>query len=226
MPEPLPLKHPRIPGLDRSDFVVSPGNAVALAMIDHWPDWPDAKLVLTGPPGSGKTHLAHIWAAAADARIVPARGLSQSDIVALASGPLVVEDADDLRDADDEEALFHLHNLMRETGTPLLLTGARAVAAWPLTLPDLKSRLQGAQSAVLDLPDDTLLSALLVKLFAERQLNVPPQVVSYLLRHMDRSFEDARAVVDALDRTSLAERRAITVRLAAAVLDNMGREGS
>lgn len=226
MTEPLPLKHPRLPGLGRSDFVVSPGNAVALAMVDGWRTWPSGKLVLTGPRGSGKTHLTHIWAADAGAQIITGRDLSGDDAPTLARAPVAVEDADRIATRDAENALFHLHNLMRENGQPLLLTGANAVAAWPLSLPDLKSRVQGAQSAVLDLPDDALLTALLAKSFGERQLNVPPNVLTYLVRHMDRSFETARNVVEALDRTSLAQRRAITVRMAREVLDNLASDAS
>ena len=221
MSDPLPLDHPRRPGLSRDDFMVAPCNAVALAMLDGWRGWPRGKLVLTGPAGSGKTHLAHIWAEMAGARIIAAVDLAEADIPALATGPLVVEDVDDLASAAGEEALFHLHNLMRAEGHPLLLTGARAVAGWPLRLPDLRSRLQQAQSAVLEAPDDALLTMLLVKLFADRQLQVPRQVIDYLTRRMDRSFDGARRVVAALDDASLAERRAITVRLAGEVLDKL-----
>lgn len=221
MSDPLPLDHPRRPGLSRDDFMVAPCNAVALAMLDGWRGWPRGKLVLTGPAGSGKTHLAHIWAEMAGARIIAAVDLADADIPALATGPLVVEDVDDLASAEGEEALFHLHNLMRAEGHPLLLTGGRAVAGWPLRLPDLRSRLQQAQSAVLEAPDDALLTMLLVKLFADRQLQVPRQVIDYLTRRMDRSFDGARRVVAALDDASLAERRAITVRLAGEVLDKL-----
>lgn len=221
MTEPLPLKHPRLPGLRRVDFVVAPSNAVALAMIDGWRDWPSGKMVLTGPRGSGKTHLAHVWAEAAGAQIVAGADLTPDVAPSLAATPVAVEDVDRITTRPAEEALFHLHNLLRENGQALLVTGAPGVASWGLGLPDLKSRLQGAQSAVLDLPDDALLTALLAKSFGERQLNVPPNVLSFLVRHMDRSFDTARRVVDQLDRQSLAERRAITVRMARGVLDNL-----
>ena len=221
MADPLPLEHPRRPGLRRQDFIVAPSNAVALAMLDAWESWPRGKLVLTGPQGSGKTHLAHIWAEATGARIIAGRALDDLDIPTLSQGPLVVEDVDDITTDTGEEALFHLHNLMRDTGHSLLLTGARAVASWPLRLPDLRSRLQQAQSAVLEAPDDMLLTTLLAKLFDERQLQVPPAVIDYLVRRMDRSFEGAHRTVSALDTASLAQKRAINVRLAREVLDKL-----
>lgn len=221
MSEPLPLDHPRQPGLSREDFVTAPCNAVALAMLDDWRNWPRGKLVLTGPAGSGKTHLAHIWAAETGARMVRAVDLEDADIPTLGAGPLVVEDVDDLASSAGEEALFHLHNILQVEGHPLLLTGAPGIAGWPLSLPDLRSRLQQAQAAVVEAPDDALLSLLLVKLFSERQLHVAPQVIDYLSRRMDRSFDGVRTIVAALDQASLAERRAITVRLAADVLDKL-----
>jgi chromosomal replication initiation ATPase DnaA len=226
MADPLPLEHPRRPGLRRQDFIVAPSNAVALAMLDTWESWPRGKLVLTGPQGSGKTHLAHIWAEATGARIIDGTELDDLDIPSLSQGPLVVEDVDHITTDAGEEALFHLHNLMRATGHSLLLTGARAVASWPLRLPDLRSRLQQAQSAVLEAPDDMLLTTLLAKLFDERQLQVPPAVIDYLVRRMERSFEGAQRTVSALDRASLAQKRTINVRLAREVLDKLELSGS
>ncbi|MBB05760.1 MAG: chromosomal replication initiator DnaA [Pseudooceanicola sp.] len=226
MSEPLPMDHPRLPGLSRDDFVVAPSNAVALAMLDSWRDWPRGKLVLTGPSGSGKTHLAHIWAAEVGARVLDAHDLTSEDVPALAAAPLALDDVDAALPPATEEALFHLHNLIHANAQPLLLTGKRSVATWPLRLPDLRSRVQGAQSAVLKAPDDVLLSALLVKLFAERQLQVASTVIEYLIKRMDRSFDAAGRIVAALDRASLAERRTITVRLAGEVLDKFPTETS
>ena len=226
MESPLPLDHPRNPGLSRDDFMVAPCNAVALAMLDGWQAWPRGKLVLTGPAGSGKTHLAHIWAEDTGAPIIAAADLAEADVPALASGPLVVEDVNQIGTPQAEAALFHLHNLMQVEGHPLLLTGSGAVSGWPLTLPDLRSRVQQAQSAIVQAPDDALLSMLLVKLFSDRQLQVPAPVIDYLTRRMDRSFDGARNVVETLDQASLAERRGITVRLASRVLDMIDAEGS
>lgn len=205
----------------REDFFVSPSNAVAVAQIEAWRDWPQRKLVLVGPEGAGKTHLAHVWADASGAQIVAATALAGAGIEALAvQGAVAVEDADRIAgDRAAEEALFHLHNLVLAEGGTLLLTARGAPRQWPLTLPDLRSRLEATASATLEAPDDALLAALLVKLFTDRQISVPPRLIPYLVGRMDRSFAAAQALVAALDRRALETGRKISERLAAELLD-------
>lgn len=203
----------------REDFFVSPGNALALAALDSWQGWPGGKMVLAGPAGAGKTHLAHIWTDATKARLINATALAEADIPALAIGPVCVEDAEAVAgDSDAEEALFHLHNLLAEGKMPLLLTAATPPRDWGLRLPDLSSRIQAAPLTRLEAPDDALLAAVLFKLFADRQISVPTNLIPYLINHMDRSFQAARDLVAALDSKALAKGRAITRQLAAEVL--------
>lgn len=207
--------------LGRADFFVSPANAEAVALIEGWHGWPSRKLVVAGPAGAGKTHLAHVWAGLAGARIVAAGTLAQTDIAALAAGPVAVEDAHRLaRDRAAEEALFHLHNLVLAEGHALLMTARDVPALWGLTLPDLASRMAGTLMTRLGPPDDALLAAILSKLFADRQLSPSPDTVPYLARRIERSFAAAHAAVAALDARALDEGRAITRALAAEVLDN------
>ncbi|SNX68894.1 DnaA protein [Cereibacter ovatus] len=208
------------PALRREDFFVSPANALALASLDGWRGWPRGKMVLVGPSGSGKTHLAHVWAAQTGADLIPAEALAATDLPRLAAnGAVAVEDADTIAgDAAAEEALFHLHNLLIELGGVLLITAASPPRDWGLCLPDLKSRMQAAAVTRLDPPDDALLSAMLVKLFADRQIAVPPTLIPWLVARMDRSCDAARALVAALDARSLAERRPISRQMAADLL--------
>jgi chromosomal replication initiation ATPase DnaA len=217
----LGLDLPSVPALGRADFLVAPSNAVALAMIEDWPNWRAGKLLLCGPEGAGKTHLAHVWASETGARILPARALASIHVPEAAAGALVVEDIHGVAGvADAEEALFHLHNLMAAEGHPLLLTLEGAPKAHRFVLPDLASRIGGTPAAYLDPPDDVLLAALLAKLFADRQLTPGPEVIQYLVRRMDRSFAAARDIVARLDAASLAEKRPVTRGLAAKLLDN------
>ena len=221
MPEQLGFDLPGITALDRADFLVAPSNAIAVAMIEGWQGWSGGKLVLTGPEGSGKTHLAHVWACLSGARICPATTLASQDIPQLCQGCVAVEDVHLIAsDPAAQEALFHLHNLVLAEGHALLLTGCGTPAGWNLTLPDLESRICGTQAVKLEAPDDALLSAVLAKLFADRQVTPKPDVIPYLILRMDRSFAAARQMVARLDAASIAQKRPVTRRLAAQTLDN------
>ena len=205
--------------LGREDFFVSPANAMAVALLEGWQGWPGRKLLLIGPAGAGKTHLAHGWAAQSRARILPAAGLEQADIPALAQGHVVVEDIDQIAGQQGaEQALFHLHNLVIAEGHSLLLTSACAPQHLGLSLPDLQSRVQGCQSASLGAPDDRLLGAVLMKLFADRQLVPTPDTLPYLVRWMTRSFDSARQIVAEMDAQALAQGRPLNRALAREVL--------
>ena len=205
--------------LGREDFFVSPANAMAVALLEGWQGWPGRKLLLIGPAGAGKTHLAHVWAAQSRARILPAAGLERADIPALAQGHVVVEDIDQIAGQQGaEQALFHLHNLVIAEGHSLLLTSACAPQHLGLSLPDLQSRVQGCQSASLGAPDDRLLGAVLMKLFADRQLVPTPDTLPYLVRWMTRSFDSARQIVAEMDAQALAQGRPLNRALAREVL--------
>ncbi|MFE1600857.1 hypothetical protein [Methylobacterium sp. ID0610] len=217
-PRQLTLDLPVDPRFGPEDFLVGPSNEEAYARIEAWPDWPDRVLVLTGPAGSGKSHLAAIWAAQAGAPTVAAAEVAAAAVPRLAeAAALVIEDAD--RPAGrDEAALFHLLNLARERGTSLVITGAGPVEGWGIATPDLRSRLRLAPTVGIDPPDEALLRAVLVKLFVDRQLVVDTSVVDALALRIDRSLGRARDVVAALDREGLARSRRITRPLALATL--------
>jgi chromosomal replication initiation ATPase DnaA len=197
----------------REDFLSGPSNEAALALIDSWPDWPARAVALVGPEGSGKTHLATIWAAMAGARVTSGRHLGDVDLPsALATGALVIEDAAAL---EDEPTLFHLINLAREEGAFLLFTARTVPSLWPVSLPDLTSRLRALPVVALDAPDDALLRGVLVKVATDRQLTLDESVVRYLLTHIERSFAAARGAVIALDKEALRQGRPPSRALAA-----------
>ena len=197
----------------REDFLSGPSNIAAFTLIERWPDWPDRIVALIGPEGSGKSHLAAIWAESAGARVLSAKLLSVADVPsALATGALVVEDleATDL----DEQALFHLINLAREEGAYVLLTGRLAVAGFRVTIRDLASRLRAVPAVMLAPPDDALLRSLLVKLAADRQVALDEPLVNYLVNRIERSFAAAHAAVRRLDDEAMRQQRPVTRALA------------
>ena len=207
---PLPFEH--APRFGAEDFLPSGSNAAALAAVAAWPSWPDHVLLLIGPEGSGKSHMARIWADRSGATLLRPDDLA-GDLRRLAGRPAVIEDAD--REAMPEAAMFHLLNLVREAESSLLVTARRPLDSWSLGTPDLVSRLRLAPSVALAEPDEALIRAVLVKLFADRQLAVDTTLVDYLALRLDRSLAAARAAVEALDRASLDDGRRITRKLAA-----------
>lgn len=221
MAEQLGFDLPARAALGRDDFFVSDANAMALALVDSWPNWAGNKLAIIGPEGSGKTHLAHVWAAQSGARIVDAASLTKDAVPDLAQTPIAVENVPAIaKDAAAQDALFHLHNLTLAEGHSLLVTGISEPKHWGLTLPDLKSRLEGTTTAVLKEPDDALLSILLAKLFVDRQLTPNTDTIAYMVKHMDRSFAEARRLVRAIDQASLAKKRKVSRALAAEVMNS------
>ena len=216
VPRQLALALPHAESFAREDFLVGEANYSALATIERWPDWPGRALLLIGPEGAGKSHLAGIWAELAGARRIGARALGEADLLAeLATGALVVEDA---QMPFDERALFHLLNLMREEEGFVLITARDAPAGWNVLLPDLASRLRAIPSVTLAAPDDALLRAVLVKLFGDRQLAVDESLISYVATRIERSFAAAQAAVARLDSEAMQRQRALTRALAAEIL--------
>lgn len=203
------------------DFLLSRANAGAMEIVDRWPRWVNPAAIVAGPAGAGKTHLAHVWATRCGAPLLPATELSDATIDVLdAHGSLVVEDID--RAPFDQRVLFHLLNLTREKGRFLLITSRVAPGDLDIALPDLRSRLRALPLGLIEAPDDALLRALLVKLFADRQLDVEPHVIGYLSLHMERSMQAANEVVAEADRLALAKQRRVSRNVAAEALKNLG----
>lgn len=215
------------PSYGRADFLPAEANANALSWIDRWPDWPGPASVLVGPAGSGKTHLLHLWAEQARALHLRGVDLDQPDVATLfdllgTSRQVALDDAEAVAGRPHaERQLFHLYNWLRERGGFLLLAARAAPARWHLRLPDLASRLRASTVAEIGPPDEALLAAVMVKLFHDRQLIVGEDVIRYLLLRIERSLSAACLVVDRLDRRAMAEKRSVSVRLAASVLAAM-----
>jgi chromosomal replication initiation ATPase DnaA len=220
-PRQLAFVLPHAENFSRDDFLEGPSNANGLHLVEQWPDWPGRVVVLVGPEGSGKSHLAAIWAETAGARFLSARALGGAHLPAtLATGALVVEDL--TAEKFDERPLFHLLNLAREHEAFLLVTARTPPAGWKVQIADLASRLRALPTIEVAVPDDALLRAVLVKLFADRQMVVDESLIAYLATRLERSVAAARRMVDLLDREGLRLQRPVTRALAAEVLRRQG----
>jgi chromosomal replication initiation ATPase DnaA len=218
-PRQLAFALPHAESLTRDNFLEGPANAAGLALVDSWPEWPNRMMLLVGPEGSGKSHLAAIWAEQAGARSTSAHALTPASVpAALATGALVVED---LNPSEvDERALFHLMNLAREDQAFVLITARVPPSAFQIELRDLRSRLRAVPTVSLLPPDDALFRALIVKFCADRQMAVDESVVSYLATRIERSYAAARRAVELLDSEALRLGRPVTRALAAELLRN------
>ncbi len=220
-PRQLPLDLAGAPGMGRDDFIESPSNAAALAVIDAWPDWPAPVVILAGPVGAGKTHLARIWQEASGAHRVDVSRIDAADLEAAGTHPVLIDAITEA--AIDENGLFHLINTLRQSGRTMLVTARSFPAAWGVQLADLASRLKAATVVEIGEPDDLLLTAAITKLFADRQLQVDAQVVRYIASRIERSLGAANAIVEAIDRRAMETKARITRPLAAQVIAETDR---
>ncbi|HEY7231736.1 MAG TPA: chromosomal replication initiator DnaA [Pseudolabrys sp.] len=197
----------------REDFLQGPSNVAALTLIERWPDWPDRLVALIGPQGSGKSHLASIWADLTGARVLSARLLSRTDLpAAFATGALVLEDLE--FDGLDERALFHFLNFAREQAAYVLITSRSPLTTFPVAIRDLASRMRAVPNIALAAPDDALLRAVIFKVANDRQITVDDSLVNYLANRIERSFVAAHQAVRRLDEEAMRQHRPVTRALA------------
>lgn len=211
---PLDLKHRTAYG--REDFLIAPNNQDAAAWVDKWPDWPAPALLLYGPAACGKTHLSAVWAQTTEAKILTPDDISKHDAESISymAQHIALRHADlMIGDCSSEEKLFHLYNMFKEEGRSLLLTSRAPAANLNFIVPDLASRLRAAPNIAIDRPDEMLLTAVLIKLFKDRQINITEETLNYILPRMERSFIAARDLVMQADKIALAEKRNITIPL-------------
>ncbi len=203
------------------DFFIAHSNEEALSWLDRWPDWPNRALILYGPEGAGKSHLAAIWQRRSHAQLLEAAELVESEIVNVSAGHVILDHAEL---ADDWEKVLHLLNLVREQGHTILMLARAAPSQWQVALADLRSRLGAIQAVAILEPEDELLAAVLLKLLADRQIRAPKDVVTYVCARIERSYAAVANVVAALDAQALGEQRALTVPLARRVLQSLSAD--
>lgn len=213
----LVLDLPHLPALGAEDLLVSRSNAAAVDVVNRWPNWPQSAVLVVAPARAGKSHLGNVWRLRSGATLLDASTLTEVDVAAVPPGGAVLVENLHAGFAQ-ERALFHLLNLAREHKLSILLTSRLPAGELQVALPDLRSRLRALPVVTIAPPDESLLRAVLVKHFIDRQLLVEPHTISYLALRMEQSMEAAATLVDGLDRAAMASHRRVTRALAAEVL--------
>ncbi|MGH1417772.1 MAG: hypothetical protein ACRBCJ_02835 [Hyphomicrobiaceae bacterium] len=219
-PRQLILDLPHRSAFGAEDFFVSQSNSAAVKLIDQWPNWQHWAAVVSGPPGAGKSHLASVWRQRSNAMTIAATDLTENAVEGLLEqGALCVEDLD--RGIGEQTVLFHLLNVARERKLSILLTARAAPGELDISLPDLRSRLRALPLVKIQAPDESLLKAVLVKLFSDRQLIVDPQLIDFMAARMERTMDGATTLVSEIDKLALAMRRRVTRTLALEALNRL-----
>lgn len=219
-PSQIPLSFEITPSKGRDDLIVSQSVQGAITMIDQWPNWPSHVVVLAGPTGSGKSHIAHIWQQKSDAKKITLRGETDDLVETVKTTPVLIENIDQLLASSqaDETKLFHLLNSAKEAGSFVLMTARSWPASWKVGLPDLASRIKAATIVEISEPDENLLAQVIFKLFADRQVEIDEKTVNYLVMRMERSLAVASNIVEAMDELALSKKTPVSRAIAAEVL--------
>ncbi|GHC68649.1 DnaA/Hda family protein [Limoniibacter endophyticus] len=218
-PRQLPLTLAHEPALTRDDLIVAPANAAAVALIDRYPEWPASVVVLNGPAGAGKSHIGAIWLSEQGAVKGDITSIDEALLEAARTHPILLDNADAGR--IDETGLFHLINEVKAHGSHLLLLGAAGPENWAIGLPDLRSRLRAAAQVEIEAPDDSLLTGVIFKLFADRQIEIDPQLAQFIVRRIERSLDVARLVVERMDQLALEQKSRITRSIATQAIETL-----
>lgn len=219
-PSQIPLSFEITPSKGRDDLIVSQSVQGAITMIDQWPNWPSHLVVLAGPTGSGKSHIAHIWQQKSDAKLIALHNNTDDLVDLVKTTPVLIENIDQLLASSqaDETQLFHLLNAAKEAGSFVLMTARSWPASWPVGLPDLASRIKAATIVEISEPDENLLTQVIFKLFADRQVEIDEKTVNYLVMRMERSLAVASNIVEAMDELALSKKTPVSRSIAAEVL--------
>ena len=220
----LPFDFEHRPSLSGDDFLVAPSNVEAVAWIDKWPDWPAPVLILYGPTGCGKTHLSNVFIGLTEAvQLTPSIASNVSLVNPSDSQQNFVLEIGNMNTFYNfnEEDLFHLYNDLSLYGGHMLITAETHPVNWKIGLADLSSRIKATQAVSIGMPDDNLIKAVLVKLFSDQQVRVEVDVIDYVTRRIERSFDSARKFVMLADKLALSKNKGINLVLAREVLDEL-----
>lgn len=217
----LPLDFKTSPSYASDRFVCGAANQQAYNWITRWPNWPDENRILNifGPKASGKTHLSYLLPQDRVIRI-PADlthwltdefqpFLEQN----IEHAVIFICDFSAQNIMDNEEEYYHIFNQIRGSVHSLLYLSDSPITQLNIQLADLRSRVRAITVQEIFLPDDGLLSAVLLKLAADKQLLLTAEMITLILANSERSFDAMKLMIDRLDNRALETKKPVSLHL-------------
>lgn len=207
------------PAYGRGDFFVGRSNQMAIDTIEKWPDWGITPfLIIYGDEGSGKKHIASVWRANPAAQFFDAKTFPDADLdkILKETPNIVIHQLHLLLgERDTEEKLFHIYNhyIGLKEKRSVLITSRFAPGELDVSLPDLRSRLNGSMTAKIENPDDILLMQVLGKQLHDKGFQPTEDLLNYAIKLMERSWSSPKRLSDILNKMSLEEQKGLTKKM-------------
>jgi chromosomal replication initiation ATPase DnaA len=200
------------------DFCIGENNYEAYKLIKEWPNWTFKGINIYGPKKSGKSYLTKIFSDKTDSKVFEGRNINKDNLnLVLNQKVLIIEDIEVFND----EVLFQtILNDFISKNKFIYLTSSKLAGSISFKLKDLISRLNSLVAVVITNPSDDLFSQILTKMLSDKQINITPKEVNFILKNIERSYDAASKFVKNLDELSLLYKKKINTKIINQALAN------
>jgi len=200
------------------DFFVSSNNFSAYKLVESWPNWPGKWLNIFGSKGSGKTHLAKILEKKIyKIKLIEAKNIKNELIKDLNNLDCLIIDNYD--NNINEKLLYSILNQSKQLENYILINSVFPIKSTNFNLEDLKSRIRSFLFIGIDLPTDDLLEVIITKTLSEKQVNINPKLLNFIINNVERSYEKMFKFLKDVDELSLSTGKSININLIKKVLN-------
>ncbi|MBR2141269.1 MAG: hypothetical protein IJ853_02835 [Rickettsiales bacterium] len=206
-----------------NNFIVFDGNNGAYYFLNRSKDDEnilDNQLIfLSGEKKCGKTHLGYIWKQQHNAKNLyydDLFSLNMNDFIKTVNEVIERFDyyiLDDLRDDFDEEKLLYLINTVFNNSSVMLIISDFNILKKKISIKDLKSRINAGVNLKIKKLSKTVKTMFIVKLFADRQININGDVLKYLTKKLDTNYNVIFNFVKNIDDILVSDKNKINLKL-------------
>lgn len=211
------LKFENNPSFKDSDYFVSECNRQAYDNLFKWPKW-DSKLInLVGPKGSGKSHLLEIFSIKNNFLKVNSLAEIKKKLETIIKyDKLIMDDINQI----DEKVFFSILDNYISNNKFLIISTIDSLLTYKFKLADLKSRITLFHKYEIYQPNDKMIYFLIQKFLSDRQIKIKKDLITHIIKKIDRSYNRIMKFIDQIDRQSLSNNKKIDYKLINNILDN------